>query len=155
MALSAKEIEQNLGNAKLAHKLIMANGGSITIDGKKFTSGTAAFNYVKTKDISKLVVETKTPTPTPQPGGQPAQIISKSGQGSMEEIYGYIAGAFDIGELTDEATTLLAIVFAESDGLNKYNQVILLQTKISLIDLVWQNLLLVYFKLMQMFIWVK
>jgi hypothetical protein len=114
MALSAKEIEQNLGNAKLAHKLIMANGGSITIDGKKFTSGTEAFNYVKTKDISKLVVETK--TPTPQPGGQPAQIISKSGQGSMEEIYGYIAGAFDIGELTDEATTLLAIVFAESDG---------------------------------------
>jgi len=116
MALSAKEIEQNLGNAKLAHKLIMANGGSITIDGKEFTSGTAAFNYVKTKDISKLVVETKTPTPTQQPAGQPAQIISKSGQGSMEEIYGYIDGAFDIGELTAEASTLLAIVFAESDG---------------------------------------
>ena len=114
MALSEKEIEQNLGNAELANKLIMANGGSITIDGKEFTSGTEAFNYVKTKDISKLVVETK--TPTPQPGGQPAQIISKSGQGSMEEIYGYIAGAFDIGELTSDATTLLAIVFAESGG---------------------------------------
>jgi hypothetical protein len=119
MALSEKEIEQNLGNAELANKLIMANGGSITIDGKEFTSGTEAFNYVKTKDISKLVVETTTtPTQQPagQPGGQPAQIISKSGQGSMEEIYGYIAGAFDIGELTSDATTLLAIVFAESGG---------------------------------------
>lgn len=60
MALSIREIQQNLGNAFLAEQFIQEQGGSITIDGVQYTSGREAFSVASSRAIDQLEVLTPT-----------------------------------------------------------------------------------------------
>ena len=64
MALSIEEIQQNLGNPTVAEQFIQEQGGSITIDGVTYTSGSEAFSAASTKAIDELEVTTSS-SPAP------------------------------------------------------------------------------------------